>query len=431
MLTWDEYTAYSYNIQYWLTGLIAPATEMKYRLFGEQQYISHIGYLTLVFIPIALAKIMKNDNGRVIVVFTILAFFSLLWASDIVITKIFYQIPVFNRFKVPFKVAYFTSFFLIIVSTFGFDWSNRKLTGFNKNGRYFTVAASILLLTLHAANFLFLYTILPQRKFASHSDTVPFVEPLSTSLKAGRIVSASHDVVWDGEVAVTGFTLPLLGYNYATLLDLYHFGGYDDLVSDRNLQATLGSKNSSAFNVAPGTTLNIKQEVPLDYFRIWGVRWYVFDAGIPVSNTDNLRLFHSDSHRNIWQDSSALPFVYWADAHNDDGIFFKFRSNSLEVKSTRNSEGTLAINVLYNPLFKAAIDGRDALIGENSASQMLIKLPAGEHVITLTYSDTYFMYGSLISLCSMIFITAVFFLKKFRKQAADHNQSYTSNGHAT
>src|SRR6185369_7937425 len=121
-------------------------------------------------------------------------------------------------------------------------------------------------------------------------DVPPFTEPLKERFASGRIVSAGPDVVWDGERVVPGNSLPILGYNYAMLWGLQHFGGYEALLSGENFNASLRLINNSIFNVAPDTALNFSTDVPLEYLRKWGVRWYVVAGQIPLAGTDGLEL---------------------------------------------------------------------------------------------------------------------------------------------
>ncbi len=423
ILSWQEYVAFSYNVTYWLRGLFTPFADMDYKLFGEQQFISHIGYLGIVFVVVALATIKNDDRGRYVAVFSVLALISLLWAGNIVLAKIFYHVPIFNRFRFPFKLAFFTSFYLVIVSTFGFSAMFTKLrTSRGLCHKNLVVVVSVLLI-LQGANLLFMHAAWPQHRFASHSDNVPFAEPLQSVLGNGRIVSAGPDVIWDGEVAMPGFTAPLLGYNYATLWDLYHFGGYEDLLSEKNSNATFGVKNSSVFNVAAGVPLDFQSDVPLEYFRIWGVKWYIVDNKITLRNSGGLVQFHQDSFRNVLYDPAARPIAYWSDRQGDDAIKLKFRTNSVEIMTERVSDGKLTINVLHNPFFVATIDGRKATVTETAAAQLLLEVPAGNHKIIVKYADRLFYYGAVISLGFIGAIFAYGFLRKYTRHKQRHGQA--------
>ena len=341
-----------------------------------------------------LASCKKRAGGREILVFSLLAVFSLLWAGDIVVAKIFYQLPFYNRLRFPFKVAFFTSFYLVFISAFGFDLFYNKVSrvkGFSRN------VVCALLLIFHVSNFLILYATLPQRMFSSHLDPVPLAEPLREKLVDGRIVSAGLDEVWDGEKIVPGFSAPLLGYDYATLWGLFHFGGYDPMVSEKAQVAALGIKNNPVFNLPANENFTIPADT-LEYFRQWGVKWYIVDKAIPLSDSTVFKLSYSDEHRNVLLDPVAKPLVYWQNDSNDNSkLQYKFRSNSVEVDYKSETDGTIIINVLQHPFFSARLDGKALSITETSNNQVSLNVPRGQHRIFLKYTDQKFIHASIVS----------------------------------
>lgn len=393
-LLWDEYAALSYNVSHWLNGIVAPFNDMPANSWTEQQFISHIGYLTVLFLLLALCNIRSSSRKGDIAVLTALAVFAFLWSADIGVTKIFYYLPLYNKLRYPFKIAMFTSFFLVMLATFGFDQFYRKL---QTSGRRVLPTVSVIII-LHMVNFLVLYALLPQRMFSPVQDSVPFDEPLKTVMTGGRIVTAWLDPVFVGEKVQPGNTVPTLGYNYATLWRLYFFGGYDALMPEKNYQASLERINRGDFNVEPGHILDISKEVPLEYFSKWGVKWYVFEKSIPLINTLNLvKTPYSESNRNILYNPEANAFVFWSDDGKGKGIFSRFRTNSIDIETERESDGKLIVNVLYNPFFVASVDGTKSLIIETDDSQMALDVPKGHHSVVVKYSDPYFNMGLMIS----------------------------------
>ena len=403
VLSWEEYSLSSYNITEWLNGLLIPFSDTGNHLFGELNFVSHLGYLPLLLALLAIASLKNSRFSRETVIFALLGLFSFLWSADIVITKIFYAFPFFNKLRYPFKLQFFTGFFLVTLSVFGFnllaEWLKEKLRG----------GARIVLCTLlllHALNFLALYTLLPQRMLSSHLDVPPFTEPLKERFASGRIVSAGPDVVWDGERVVPGNSLPILGYNYAMLWGLQHFGGYEALLSGENFNASLRLINNSIFNVAPDTALNFSTDVPLEYLRKWGVRWYVVAGQIPLAGTDGLELVQRDRYRNVLYDPAGKPLLYWADEPRADLPEYRFRTNSVEIATRRESEGVLIINVLSNPFFRGYLDGMEIPVAETDDGQMSVVVPAGSHNIQLKYVDRNFRLGGMYS-CAFLLV-AVF-----------------------
>ncbi len=417
VLSWSEYSAISYKLSHWVNGIFAPFHDMPMNTWSEQQFISHMGYLPVIGFIVAILAVKRTVNARYIVIFAGLALFSFLWATDIWVAKAFYHLPVYNRLRYPFKLAFFTSFFLVMVSTFGLDLIFHKIR--EKGSRIATIAV-IAAILFHVANFIFLYAVLPQHMFSRFLDKAPFEEGLKTTMTDGRIVTGWLDVAFDGNKNVPTYTLPTLGYNFATLWGLYFFGGYDALIPEKNLQASLERGNRGDFNVAPGHILNFAKEVPLDYFRKWGVKWYVFEKSIPLTDTmDLIKTSYSDGKRNILYDPAAKPMVYWADDGDAGKISFNMRTNSIEMVTQNDRDGKVIIGVLYNPFFTAFVDGEKRLVTETEDMQIALDIPKGRHTIVVRYCDKFMLFGSMISLATLLVFTASIVTQRIRKRKLD------------
>ncbi|MFA7402481.1 MAG: hypothetical protein WC007_00700 [Pelobacteraceae bacterium] len=405
-LTWQNYSSYGYDLHLWINGLVAPFHKIFPVTYADLDFVSHIGYLTLLFLIVVIATIRDNKQWRIIAVLLLLAVFSLLWSCNSPVTRLFFELPLFNRLRYPFRLNLFTSFFLIMAATFGAEQLYISISKIVRDSLRMKVVWGIML-AVHLANFGLLYTVEPPHVFSRHLDTPPFNEPLRSSLGTGKIVSAARDVVWDGEKVLPGFTAPLLGYNYATLYGVYHFGGFDTLLSEKSLAATIGLRNRAAFDVAPGASLDIGSDVPLEYFRSWGVKWYFFEKSIPLENPAGLRLVLSDAYRNVLYDPVAKPFAYWRENGDDAGIACTIRTNAIEITSKRESKGNLIVTVLNHPLFSALLDGEALKISEAETGQLSLGIPAGNHTITVRYADPYVVYGAIASLGMMIILSLI------------------------
>ena len=391
--SWPDFVVNSYNMKYWLHGLVLPFTKLEYRIWPEQDFISHLGYLPLLFIIAALAMWKYHDRYAPVAILLLLAVVSLLWSADLVVTKVMFYVPVFNRFRMPFKLQFFTSFFMIAVASFGFHalltWWRSRYGG----ARWLAV----LVVVLHFSGMVALYALTPQRMYAKHDDPVPYDEPLRKSLVEGRIVSVGLDVIHDGQHTLWGESVPSLGFNYATLWGLQHFGGYDSLLPEKNYLATFKSNYRSDFNVAPGDTLDVQALVPLEHFRVWGVKWYVVDRKIPLANIGPLQQVYEDRFRKVFVDPNPRALAGWDDGSGSRGVQHRFRTNSMEVHTDRATEGGLLLNVLCNPNFSATIDGVPTPLVETVDAQVSIAVPAGRHEIRLTYSDRPFLFAAALS----------------------------------
>ncbi len=415
ILSWDEYAAFSYNLKYWFNGLIAPFRTVEITTQFELHFISHIGYLTLFFVFLSVFGLKNRDNRREVVVFFILAALALLWAGDIIVTKILYHVPFYNRLRFPFKVAFFTSFYLVVISSFGFDIFYKKIKRVKELSRNAVAIIVLVILIFHVSNFLIIHTVQPQNMFSRHLDAVPFDEPLREKIFDGRIVSASLDDVYDAEKIIQGFSAPLLAYDYATLFGVFHFGGYDAMVSEKAQAAALGINKNPVFNLPANEPFTVPAET-LEHFRKWGVKWYVLNKAIPLGNEDVFKLFYSDQHRNVLMDQSAKPFVYWLHDPKDTGdVKYIFKTNSIEIDCLSKTGGNIIINVLQHPYFSAQLDGKSLLTSETKDNQLSVLVPEGEHKVILKYSDKKFFYGSVASGIFLFLLTFAFVRIKLQR----------------
>jgi hypothetical protein len=262
-----------------------------------------------------------------------------------------------------------------------------------------------------------------QHMLSSHTDSVPLEEPLQNFLSQGRIVSVGHDVIHDGDKTMWGHSLSSIGFNYATLWGLYHFGGNDALLPLKNFDATLGCNWRSDFNLPPATTLKFDEDVPLEYFRAWGVRWYVVDSSITIDNFDNIQLSLMDRYRKILYDSLARPLVYWGDTVRNNGIESTFTTNSVIIRTNRNENAQLVLALLHNPSFAVYIDGKPASYQESTQQQITLDVPLGSHSIRISYVDKSFIIGLYISIATILSLFTYLFIYIHRVRMIDKKTS--------
>jgi hypothetical protein len=261
---------------------------------------------------------------------------------------------------------------------------------------------------LQIGNLFLYHAVSPQKMFSRHLDKIPFEEPLINTLVDGRIASIGLDEhQFDGYI-VYGNSVPSMGFNYATLFGLYHFGGYELLVSEKNSKASMDLNYYSMFYARPDTIINLAADLPLNHLRKWGVRWYIVDSRIPLKEGGQIQLFHSDRFRNIYLDSAARPFVFWQDTLESSGTRFSFCTNTIGIDTERATGGDLILNILHNPFFIATVDGKTAELTETADSQLLLRVPDGRHHVTVTYRDPYFFRGCALSGTGVLLILAVF-----------------------
>ncbi|MEI7816750.1 MAG: hypothetical protein WCI45_06095, partial [Desulfuromonadales bacterium] len=135
----------------------------------------------------------------------------------------------------------------------------------------------------------------------------------------------------------------------------------------------------------------------LAYFRKWGVQWYILEKKIAIGAPSELMLVSSDAERSVLRDTAAKPFVFWLNNPGTGEVIHTFSTNAVNIVAESATGGQLLVNVLHNPFFRATIDGEKIYIAETVDNQMTVNVPAGRHLLKITYSDPYFIAGLYIA----------------------------------
>lgn len=428
-LDWNWFRERNFNILDWLQGIFYPFsnsghTDLK-NSYLNLQNLSHIGYLAIFFIIACFIIILFRNKSVVmdmrnnIIVFSILALISFLWTTGY-LDFLIYRLPILNRFREPFRINYIVIFYLIIISSFGFDLIFFKSTEGKVTKQIFKSDPKILivfcLIAINVLNFLLLYTLSPHRNFGMVADRIPLEEPLKDKINSGRIVTVGFNMFVPNQEMYPPkvFNSSLsLAQNYPTLWGLYHFSGYEPLMLKSNSEAVLGLDR-------PGFTpylIDQYKGIPIDYFRKWGVKWYIVPKDIYLPDDFGLNLKFTDNIRNVYLDPKAVPFFFWEKNQSDSGITFNINSNSIDLNTNNVESDRLNINFVYNPFFNAEIDGKKTLLDRNKDNQMTLFVPEGEHIIKIKYVDPYFITGCYLTL-SFIFIFVIIYV--FRRVKLFH-----------
>ncbi len=384
-LSWEDFLLGKLDFPYFINEIIHPTATVGYYT------IINMGFLTLVFFIVSLIfMFIRNKSNlnskKFTVTFLLLFFLAAAWLCSSNFNGIIYHIPLLNRFRFIFKLLSFSNFFFISISSIGIaqflDWikirNNLKLALYG------------LIFVAHILNFSVLYLNTTKKGFYYHKDKLPINEPFKSQFGDDRIVSIGFSEMG----GAAGYSAPSLSFNYATLLGLNHFSGYEPLLSKVNYLNTL------KLNYWSGTAV-LKGPLPLDYFRKWGVKWYVASKDYDFAKTDNLVPKFTDKYRTIYYDSKALPLFYFDKDKSYSGIEYKIKTNSIILKVNSSIEDKLGINYLYNPDFNATIDGRPVDIQSGDHYQIMLPISKGEHIIEIKYSDPSFILGCVVSLVYM------------------------------
>ncbi|MEA2095914.1 MAG: hypothetical protein U9P73_04375 [Candidatus Cloacimonadota bacterium] len=406
-----------FTITSWLKGLFNPFITRN-NFYQRSQfgfidralpYLSHIGYVAIILILIYLVlnfnKMKRSAYTHY--VFFMLFMISLFWACGFLSGAVLY-VPILNRFRWPFKIYAYSNFYLILASSYAFYFILNKLKQKMKN--IFPIIFGIILIALTLLNFYFIYSnVYISLNNKKHKDDIPLVEPLSEYVKEGRIFSL-------GISDTDPFSVSTLGFNYATMLDLKHFAGYDPLVPLKNYKTALSIFYRASYKIPT---------IPFSYLRRWGVKWYVLNKDKEPNDlyhhyfntllkNEGLYIFVDEEKRTVFKDTLSNPMIYWKKTEISENINIEMHTNSIHIHTDNSIDKLLVVNYLFNNYFRATINKNSTLpIIENNIGQMEILVPKGHNQIIIQYSDPYLNFSIFIVVLFSLSIFAYFMIKKY------------------
>jgi hypothetical protein len=336
----------------------------------------HIGYLTLALLaayPLARRRIAQPTR-RVLDacgIVAIICFAGALGGWSVIV----YWLPLLNRFRWPFKLMPYALAPATLCAAAVLDW---RVAG----RRWLAIGA----VALQFANLALVDLSFEKQGFAEFMDKVPIYDPLAPRLAGQRIVA-----IGCGEAAGKDRLEPPFLLDYATLYRIYAFGGYDPLVSARTARATFHLNY-------PGLFCSKASDVPLNYFRVWGVHGYVLDLPIAADIVDSLRRrglrsVYKDPERMLMIDPYAAPLTSAPNCRTS----MRQSGDDLLIDTDCRAPSELTVRFLFHPDFVATIDGRATTVEPNAADQIAVALPAGRHRVHIDYVDVLFELGLTIA----------------------------------
>lgn len=408
-LSFAEFSSWLYNIKQWLLGFFYPFNKSANSGFlYVLNYSSYVGYLTIFFFIVCIIKYFKGEyskNKRLqISTFLISGAAAFLWATSIVFNHIIYLVPILNRFRWPFKLEFYVNFYLIAIASIGFNAYIEQLGRGNKRTLQNIIFTVLILVQI--IDFSNLYMLFPQRGFEISKNKVVLEEPLADKINNGRIISFK-DYYSPNSMEVSDY----IGANFATMWGMYHFGGYEPMISEDNGRASLYLNYDSILYLYKSLWTSNRINKLIDYFREWGVKWYIINKNSTLKEKLPFEKFYEDDKRTVYLDKQAKPFFYWNESENDNGINSDIKINTISLNISSSKQDYLVVNFLYNPFFKAYMDNREITIKKNQIGKMVLFIPKGEHNVVIKYSDSYFTTGLYISI--LFVLLGLIYIKVF------------------
>lgn len=410
-LSYELFSADSYEPIQLFLGFFFPfikANSTTQAYFRNLLNLSHIGYVGVGIVVCGAIQFIvriRNTGKRALtsarpdyVAFSIAAFIALIWSSSVLFNRLIYLIPILNRFRWSFKLAFYLDFFLILIAALVFS---SFLTQFNHRVSVRRVVF-LVFVGLQIANFIFLYAVMPYKEFGErHGDPIPLEEPLKEELRDGRVAAYGFKIWTRSEHNdLPHMTAAALSFNYATIWKLNQFAGYEPLLPQINAVATL----YVSFSAVLPEVVNKEdaRERAFRYFAECGVRWYVvYTPVLERFQKEHPDLIYvpefSDDYRSILRDDRAKPLVHTADETPIDLVGDENRANTLEILVPDKAAQTITFRYVVNPYLKAYADGRPISIRKVREARFEVDVPDGTDRVIIKYSDPYFSGGCYIS----------------------------------
>lgn len=380
-----EFQRFTLDWRSWLAGLLDPFPFAVPTDIPEvTPFLGHVGYLTLLLIAAGAYWALQDRMDPALRRLTFLMLgltgltlaLALGWGSTVL-----HYVPVYNRFRWPFKYLLFANYFAVVAATLALEHLLRRVPRQN-----FRRAVGGLCLFLCLGNALLLYVVFDPKPLRMSYEPIPLQEPLVKQLGDGKIFTVGYP--WRYPMQA-----PSLGFAYTTLWGLYHFAGYDAMVPFPNSALAFWLEHASSWEGQP-------ESLPWDRMRRWGVRWYlVSNATERYTATmveHGLTAIYSDPYRTIYRDPAAKPLVFWEDGR-PDSLDYRINTNSITLRCRSGRPGRLCLSFFWQRGFDVSLDGRPAPLGAAADGQMLLDIPEGQHSIVIAYHDPDLRYGTWIA----------------------------------
>jgi hypothetical protein len=366
---------------------------------GTLLYISHIGYVPAAFSLCALILLRKDARTRALLIpCLVCCLLALLWAWNAIGPWI-YHVPIFNRFRWPFKLVFFSGLFQCVMAAVFLDRCRRGT-------QYAAIAA-------FSAGWLWVYLLLPNHAWRIHEHTLPLSSAWRSELSAGRyVVIDPHPIDSGGE--------DLLEFNYAELWGLENLLGYEPLIDAASTTARFGA----AADEHMGAYFGVPDAQAIEKFHQWSVRFVVVSPGSQQAS-DLLQQagWSNVAARNgwrLWEDPRALPRVRFdgKPLRAGPGLTWKEGVNSLGVSLRGAEGGRLTFAYSFRPGLESCIDGRCSAVSRSAGDLIQVDVPPGASHVELVYRNALFVAGSRIAATTVALLSLAGFVALRRRLPA-------------
>jgi hypothetical protein len=291
-------------------------------------------------------------------------------------------LPVFDRFRWPFKVFIFWKFFLLLFIFTGLTGWLGKIAVLRRTRRRILVVLSALILAVSTGvvlfeqdDVLFSHTRVPGLR----SDLAGVVDPLHGRVMAvGKFVNDGRDLY------------RYAAYRYGTLFGLPSIGGYNPLVGRDvyDFGMRLNIPNIYLHVVYP----NIRDELNRKCVRYLLVNPHTLN-GKAALRLDGTRVLLSDPDRVVLENLQAAPMIVSTASEALDT--FAYRGNSLVVPLAPEPE-TIGVSLCPSANWWYRVDGGAWMRPELHDDRVWCAMPGRSHQLEVRYFDAAFQAGLML-----------------------------------
>lgn len=148
-----------------------------------------------------------------------------------------------------------------------------------------------------------------------------------------------------------------------------------------------------------------------ELYSIFNVKYYL----IPEGKENEIPQFFKDTGKKyleykIFQNTEFLPFGSALSGEHIENI--KLGCNSLAAEANFTNDSSVFLSIPYSKFWKAKIDGNKTEIKLAKTAFMELAIPKGNHHIELSYSNTYFSLGIVVTIAAFFVFFILIFWKK-------------------
>ena len=350
----------------------------------------------LLFIPVIAFRIFRavGEARHRLVVVSFLAVLAFIFSTRC--HWLLTMLPLFDKFRWPFKMYLLADFFLVA----SFAWAVASWTESRASSPRGANFATVACLTVVVLANLAVSLAFHDENFLSKISLPSTVSPLPASMnpRLGRVVAFGDDLP-------EPLSYRYLTYAFATVFDFPSLGGYNPLVSQKQLEYSFYLDFP---NICSGTvTAEFQKQLEARSVRYWIVDPHSSQFA-EISGLPGLKPLEQDKSRVIFEDAQAAPLVDSA-AHPATPCAMSYSGNSLLIP-LRGINSPLSVSVGPTDGWWYRLDGGTWLRPTYQNERLMIEPGSSARLLEVTYFDPPFREGLVISaaltVLLMIILTA-------------------------